>query len=80
MSEREEKFERMMQAVLNSYNSTAEKMDKKKSVKRKSLRKILKRVLTSRRNRSGIRMEIDGLSVSTVEKSLWNLSFLHMVA
>ena len=28
MSEREEKFERMMQAVLNSYNSTAEKMDK----------------------------------------------------
>lgn len=31
MSEREEKFERMMQAVLNSYNSAAEKMDKLKA-------------------------------------------------
>lgn len=30
MSEREEKFERMMQAVLDSYNSVVEKMDKLK--------------------------------------------------
>ena len=28
MSEREEKFERMMQAVLESYNTAVEKMDK----------------------------------------------------
>lgn len=30
MSEREEKFERMMQSVLVSYNSVVEKMDKLK--------------------------------------------------
>ncbi|MBR4668885.1 MAG: hypothetical protein IKO76_09035 [Butyrivibrio sp.] len=30
MSEREEKFERMMQSVLDSYNSAVEKMDKLK--------------------------------------------------
>ena len=36
MSEREEKFERMMQSVLVSYNSVVEKMDKLKQEGKKN--------------------------------------------